>query len=759
MSLKALQDYTFYSKNSRYDANKKRRETWAEAVQRVKEMHLRRYPQAAHDIEWAFNQVLAKRVLGSQRALQYGGKPIEDKHTRIYNCSSSYCDRVRFFQEAFWLLLCGCGVGFSVQRHHVAKLPWLVNPNDSQSSTTHVVADTIEGWADALGVLLASYMWHPEFAGLYRMKVNFDFSKIRPEGSPLSSGVGKAPGSKPLERSLGKIRELLDRIVVEDKRDRLKPIDAYDILMHASDAVLSGGVRRSATICLFSQDDEEMLNAKTGNWFITNPQRGRSNNSVVLLRNLTSFEQFESLVAATRQFGEPGFYFTDNTEEVPNPCVEIGLFPFDEKTGQSGWQMCNLCEINGRKVRTINDFRIAARAAAIIGTLQAGYTDFGYLGEASERITRREALLGVSITGMMDNPHIIFDELIQREMAQLVVKTNEEIAKLIGINPAARATCVKPAGTTSCLLGTSSGIHPHHAKRYFRRVQANHNEEVLKYFEMWNPSAVKPSAWSASGTDKVITFCVEVPDTAKTKNDLSAIELLRHVKLTQDNWVQAGKVVDRCVSKTASHNVSHTVNVNEDEWDEVIKFIYDNRHSFSGVCLLPSSGDLDYTQAPMCNVLTPAEILEKYGDGSLMASGLIVDGLHAFGDLWVACEYAMGFRNIGYIEKVKLPSFWVKALHAIGFVQRLEDWSKNATEVKKKLAQVDWVRRVKQFADRYCNGDVRQCTYLLKHVNNWKEWVDLNREYKDVDYTAFVEEKDNTTIQETIACAGGKCDF
>lgn len=726
MSIRALQDYTYYSKYARYNKEQKRRETWNEAVDRVFAMHLEKYPQCAEEIEWAVDLVKAKRVLGSQRALQFGGEPIKKKNARLYNCTVSFCDRLRFFQECFWLLLCGCGTGFSVQKHHVDKLPEFSKKVKTKSKKVHAIADTIEGWADALGILLGCYFPFSEFKEWEGHEVEFDYSLIRPAGSVLASGVGKAPGPEPLKRSLNIIRELLDRCVDAGQK-KLRPIDAYDLVMHASDAVLSGGVRRSATICIFSLDDNDMITAKTGNWFTENPQRSRSNNSALLLRSEVTKDQFIKLMESVKEYGEPGFYWSDSTEQLPNPCVEIGMWPVDVETNESGWQFCNLCEINGKKVKCKEDFALAARGAAIIGTLQAGYTNFDYLGPITERIVRREALLGVSITGMMDNPDVLFDEEAQKEMAHLVLKTNEWMAKKIGINPAARTTCVKPAGTTSCILGTGSGIHPHHAKRYFRRVQANSMEPVLQWFKQYNPHAIEPCVWSANKTDEVITFCVEVPDGAKTKNDLSAIQLLEIVKLTQKNWVTAGRRTKSCTQPWLNHNVSNTINVRPDEWSDVANFIYENRKWFAGVSLLPSSGDLDYPQAPMCNVLNPKEILAVYGDGALMASGLIVDGLHAFdNNLWKACDAVLGLGD------------------------EVED---------AETDKLNWIRRVKQFADRYCDGNVRNCCYLMKHVNNWKNWLDLKREYIDVDYTGMYEETDETKPMETEACSGGKCEF
>ncbi|HOM59069.1 MAG TPA: recombinase, partial [Kiritimatiellia bacterium] len=637
MSIESLKNYVFTSKYSRYIPEKMRRETFEEAVDRVIAMHRSHFAAKGIELEDLLSlceQAMKKRmVLGSQRAMQFGGPPILRKNARIYNCTTSYCDRPRFFQEALWLLLCGCGVGFSVQPHHIDKLPGIRKP--AAGHATFIIPDTIEGWADALGVLLSSYFTDaqpfPEYAGQI---VQFDYTEIRPKGRPISSGMGRAPGPEPLRRSLEMIRTLVDRRI-EEGHGRLRSVDAYDILMHASDAVLSGGVRRSATICLFAPDDELMATAKTGNWFNENPQRARSNNSAVLLRNQTTREQFNRLMKSVKEFGEPGFVWTDHLDMTFNPCGEIGLYP--QIDGVTGFAFCNLCEINMGLVDNADKFREACRAAAILGTLQADYTDFEYLGEVSTRIAKREALLGISMTGMMENPDVSFDPQLQRDMAKVILEVNAEVAARIGINPAARTTCVKPAGTTSSILGTSSGIHPHHAKRYFRRAQANEDELLVDFFGAQNPKAVEKSVWNPNGTDVVLTFCVEASPHALTKRDVDAVELLNKVKLTKENWIDAGKRPEQCVQPWLSHNVSNTISVKDSEWESVADFIYENRHVFAGVSLLPDGGDLDYPQAPFCEVLTADEIVEIYGVGALLASGLIVDGLHAFDDnLWAA---------------------------------------------------------------------------------------------------------------------------
>lgn len=727
-ALNELQNYTFVSKYARWIQDKERRETWKEAVDRVRNMMHTKYKDnnISEEIDWAYDMMYRKKVLGSQRALQFGGDPILKTHAKIYNCTSSYCDRLRFFQECFWLLLCGSGTGFSVQEHHVAKLPELRQSTKKGRPATYVIEDSIEGWADSLGVLISSYFEvasDPRFEKYVGANVAFDYSQIRKKGEPLGSGVGKAPGFEPLKNGLEKIRSLLERCISDGKR-KLRPVDAYDIVMHSSDAVLSGGVRRSASLALFSPEDEEMAKAKTGNWFIDNPQRARSNNSALLLKDETTYEQFETLMQSVKEFGEPGFIWSDDKDMIFNPCVEIGMWPVDELTGESGWQGCNLSTINCSSVTDEEDFFERCRAAAIIGTLQAGFTTLKYLGETSEKIFQREALLGVSLTGIMEKPDLVLSEKTLRLGAKIAVKTNEEIAKKIGINQAARVTCLKPEGTSSSMLGTSSGIHPHHAKRYIRHVQANVLEAPYQYFRSYNPQACEKSSWSANDTDEVIKFPIEVPDGAKLKNQLPAVEMLDVVKQTQMNWVNNGKNDKLCTQSYLSHNVSNTVTVKPDEWEEVTKFIYKNRKYYAGISLIPQSGDKDYPQAPFTTVYTSREIVKEYGDAALWCSGLIELALQNFNkNLWAACDYVT-----------------------------LNQAKESDPDGKK-----DFTTRMKNFAGKYFDGDVKRLTYCMKDVYNWKTYRDLKDSFKKVDYTQLSETEDNTTGIEEISCAGGAC--
>jgi ribonucleoside-diphosphate reductase alpha chain len=727
-ALQELQNYTFVSKYARWIPEKNRRETWKEAVERVKNMMHTMYADKniSEEINWAYDMMYKKKVLGSQRGLQFGGDPILKRNAKIYNCTSSYCDRLRFFQECFWLLLCGSGTGFSVQKHHVAKLPNLEHKiNKDAMSVVYRIEDSIEGWADALGVLLSSYFSKPveEFERYRNCHILFDYSNIRPQGSDLSSGVGKAPGFEPLAKGLEKIRALLDHCISSGQK-KLRPIDAYDIVMHSSDAVLSGGVRRSASLALFSADDEEMSKAKTGNWYIENPQRARSNNSALLLKNETTFEEFSNLMESVKEFGEPGFIWSDSTEMTFNPCVEVGMWPVDEESGKSGWQGCNLTTINCSSIEDEQDFYDRCKAAAIIGTLQAGFTKLDYLGEISCRIFEREALLGVSLTGIMEKHDLVLSEKVLKAGAKIAVETNKEIANKIGINQAARVTCLKPEGTSSSMLGTSSGIHPHHAKRYIRHVQANVLEAPFQHFRNYNPQACEKSRWSANNTDEVIKFPIEVPDGSKLKNQLPAVDMLGVVKDAQKNWVYSGKNKSLCTQDYLSHNVSNTVTVKPDEWEDVTKYIYDNRKYFAGISLIPQSGDKDYPQAPFTTVYTCREIVKEYGDASLWCSGLIELALNAFdNNLWAACDYVT-----------------------------LNQAHRDHHESKLKF-----ITKMKNFAGKYFEGDIRRLTYCMKDVYNWKIYCDLYDSFKKVDYTQLVENEDNTAGIEEVSCAGGAC--
>ena len=724
-----LSQTKFYEGYSRFKEDESRYESWDEAVDRVIDMHDKNYMNNNNELtgylEEARGAYKEQRVLGAQRALQFGGEQLMKHQMRMYNCTSSYVDRPEFFGEVFYILLCGAGAGFSVQRHHINKLPKL--QNRTKQAKGYIVEDSIEGWASALDVLLSSYFVgggkYPEFEG---RRIFFDLSQIRPAGSMISGGF-KAPGPDGLRRCLDRVEYLIQGLVLANKETRLSPIHVYDICMHASDAVLSGGVRRSATICLFSPDDEEMMNAKTGNWFIDNPQRGRSNNSAVIVRNEVSKDQFKKIMESVKQFGEPGFYFVDSKEHTTNPCVEIGMFP--QKDGKSGWQGCNLTEINGGKCTTEENFYKACRAASILGTLQAGYTDFKFIQPISKEIFDREALLGVSITGWMNNPDILFNEKILQKGAQIVKEVNKEVASIIGINPAARTTCVKPSGNASVLLQTASGIHAEHSKMYIRNVQMTKESEISQAILKSNPYMVEDSVWSAGGTDYVISFPILPNKGSIYKDDLLGIKHLELVKTAQQHWVVSGTNEDLCADKGLRHNVSNTIIV--DDWDGVEDYVFDNRNFFAGISFLGMTGDKDYNQAPNTAVIDGKQMVKEYGSAAIFASGMVVDSLKAFDNLWTACATSQGFGEDLTIES-----------------------SENALKR-------DWIRRFKAFANNYMNGDIKRTEYCLKDAYLLHKWQKIQSNLKKIEWLDDITQKKYTDIDTTgaAACASGECEI
>lgn len=803
--LEEMGNFTFAAKYAKYDEKRGRREVWEETVNRLEKMHLKKFSHLPDsdklEIKWAFDLVRSKRVAPSMRSLQFGGKAIEAHNARMFNCSVSHIASLRSFAESFYMLLAGCGMGFGLSEKFLRHLPDLVSSNDKTGCIlTYTVQDNIEGWSDSVEALLMAYFRNTPFTG---RKIVFDYSRIRPEGTPLKTGGGKAPGYKGLKAAHIKIKELLDYIIEHKEQPRLKTINAYDILMHCADAVLSGGIRRSACAVIFDINDSDMMNAKTFfevqkakrfvkdedtgmyhgkvvvnkktydvevfendytqivknkkiSWYYIEPQRARSNNSTILFRDKVSLEQFENIVDLTQQFGEPGFVFADSStpDILFNPCVtgdtlvsttvgdiqikdlvcrfksgetfyalsyniptgaveekritmadktrenaeileittetgetlkltpdhkvlvetekmsgiinewvvageltigttllkvvnlddlvrvklktisilknedvydicvsdnhnffankllihncfEVAFEPITPD-GRCGVQVCNLTTTNGAKIKTETDMMDAVKAAAIIGTLQATYTHFPYLSNAAKELTEREALLGVSITGMMENPDIIFNPEIQTKAAILVKETNAIWASKLGINKAARTTLVKPEGTSSVILGTSSGIHAHHARKYIRRIQCNKMDPVYKFFKKNNPHACEQSVWSATKTDDVISFPIDINPTAMIKSDLTAIKHLELIKSTQANWVVPGTLDP--TSKLV-HNVSCTVLVAPDEWKLVVKYLYDNRQNFAAVSLLSTTGDKQYKQAPMEEVTTEEDQL------------------------------------------------------------------------------------------------------------------------------------------------------
>jgi ribonucleoside-triphosphate reductase len=564
-----LSDITVHMKYAKYLPEVERRETWEELVTRNRDMHVKKYPQLQEDIEKAYEYVYSRKVLPSMRSLQFGGRSIEINPARIYNCSYLPIDDWRSFGEVMFLLLGGTGVGFSVQKHHVDSLPEIRMPNPNRKKR-FLVGDSIEGWADSVKAIVKSY-----FSGGSR--IEFDFSDIRPKGTRLITSGGKAPGPAPLKECLVKIDNLLSQ---KNDGDKLKPIEVHDIVCHIADAVLAGGIRRAALISLFSADDDEMISCKSGAWWEQNPQRGRANNSAVLLRHKITDEFFFDIWKRIELSGagEPGIYFTNDKDWGTNPCVEIALRPY---------QFCNLVEVNVSDIESQEDYNNRVKAASFIGTLQAGYTDFHYLRDVWKRTTEKDALIGIGMTGIGSGKVLEFN---MKEAANLAKKENERVAGMIGINKAARVTCVKPSGTSSLVLGTSSGIHAWHNEYYVRRIRVGKNEPIYNYLYINHPELVEDEYFRPHDT-AVISVPQKAPLNSILRNE-SPIELLERVKKISKEWIKPGH---RSGSNT--HNISATVSIKQDEWKPVGEWMWENRDYYNGLSVLPYDGG-SYIQAP-----------------------------------------------------------------------------------------------------------------------------------------------------------------
>ena len=566
-----LSDITVHMKYARYMPELNRRETWEELVTRNMEMHIKNYPKLKSEILNAYTYVFDKKILPSMRSLQFAGKPIQVSPNRLYNCSYLPVDDIEAFNEIMFLLLSGCGVGYSVQQHHIKDLPVITKPYMKRSKR-FVIGDSIEGWSDAVKVLIKSYL-----GGKKASKINFDYTCIRPKGARLVTSGGKAPGPQPLKECLIKVEGILQS---KEDGDALTSLEVHDIICHIADAVLAGGIRRAALISLFTATDNEMISCKSGAWWETNPQRGRSNNSAVLMRHKVTKEFFMDLWKRVELSGagEPGIYLNNDKDWGTNPCCEIALRPF---------QFCNLCEVNVSDIESQEDFNNRVKAAAFIGTIQAAYTDFHYLREIWKETTEKDALIGVSMTGIGSAAVLQMD---MKDAANIVTKENARVAKIIGIKASARCTTVKPAGTTSLVLGTSSGIHAWHNDYYVRRMRVGKNEAIYKYLFKSHPELIEDEYFRPHDT-----AVISVPQKAPAKSILrteSPFDTLERVKRVAQEWIKPGH---RRGSNT--HNVSATISLKEDEWEKAGEWMWSNREYYNGLSVLPYDGGT-YTQAP-----------------------------------------------------------------------------------------------------------------------------------------------------------------
>ena len=745
---KFLSDLKLHSDYFKWLEDKGRYETWEDACENIVDGHRKKYVDYKETVEpylqSALESMKDQAVLASQRNLQYRHEQIMKHNTRMFNCTSGHIARNRVFQEIFYLALSGCGFGGGL------SIPFVNNLSRIQKRTlgtkTYVIEDSIEGWANSLGVIMSSYFVDeqpfPEFAGY---EVKFDYTQIREKGAFISGGF-KAPGPEGLKQSLEKIESLIGKWLTNEG-DKIRQILAFDIICHSADAVLSGGVRRSALNMIVDPNDTEMIHAKTGNWRNENPQRGRSNNSVLLLRSEVQKEQFNYLVQLNDGANDIGFVFANSWFDMFNPCFEILKIPVLDTVDFSkikyddveeyvknnkekfGIQGCNLTEINAEKATTKDKFLKACRDASILGTLQAGYTSFPYLGETSRKIFEREALLGVSITGWMNNPKLFNAELLE-EGAQMVKDTNKEVAAVIGINQAARTTCVKPSGNASVVLGTASGIHPEHSEKYFRIMQLNKESNTAKWLVDNMGFLLEESVWSSTKSDYVVFVPVENPKVGLFKKDMKGIKHLELIKLVQQHWVNAGTNHELCAYQGVNHNTSCTVII--DDKDAIVDYIWEERDFFTAVSFMSDYGDKDFNQAPFTSVLNLEDIIEQYGKGSILASGLIIDGLHYFNqNLWLACDTLLD-RSItltGTREQVLLKEYWLS--------------------------------RAKKFAKNYFKGDMKKMVYCLKDVHLFYKWETITRQFKEVNFGEILDRPQYKDISDfaAMSCSGASCEI
>lgn len=754
---KFLSDLKLYSDFLGYNEEKGRYESWEEACKEVFQTHRIRYqhfltPQLSSLIDFSEESYKEKNFLTAQRSLQFRKEDIYKHNFRIYNCLVMYSDKASFLGNSFYLLLCGCGVGVNMMLPFSSRLPQI--KKRTKGVKTFIVQDTIEGWGEAAHVLVTSYLNSNPIEGCEEYQgyeIKFDYSKIRLKGTKVGRRY-KAPGPEGIRLSFERIETLMEGYVEEHPKE-FKSIIAYDFFMHLANAVLSGGIRRAACSIICSPEDKELVYAKSGNWRINNTQRERSNNSVGLIRNKFSKSELLHFLKLNEGESDIGFVFLNNIFEVLNPCFEIGFTPLhfdyrdksiikrvmnsdvtllDSGEVSTAIQCCNLTEINGSKMRNKEVFFETCKAASIAGTLQAGYTDFNHIKDVREetiKLSEYEALLGVSITGWTNQPWL-FNAEVLRVGAKIVVDTNTEVSKLININPSARSCTVKPSGNASVILGCASGIHPEHSKNYFRVMQLNKETETAKYLEQKIPWLLEEGVYSSTHSDYAVFVPIENEENTLYKEQLQGIKHLELIKLVKENWVDVGKVVERSIIPTTSHNVSNTVII--DDFTAIQDYIFDHQNTFTAVSFLSLFGDKDWNQSPNTSVLSFEEIVEKYGKGSLFASGLVVDGLHYFNEnLWEACNCVLDREVVitGTREQVLLKKYWVG--------------------------------RAKKFAKNYFRKDLREMVYCLKDVHLLHKWETIQRQFKPVDFTEILTTPTYIDVDTigAISCHGGSCDL
>jgi ribonucleoside-diphosphate reductase alpha chain len=771
-----LKDFIFISRYSKQNGNTK--ETYSEAVTRVMSMHhdftaenlLGGFSTAFEEMfSEVYDSYYKQEILGAQRSLQFGGESLLKHHMRMYNCTATYVDRVDFFHELMYVGLCGAGAGYTVAKDHIDKLPKVIGPI-GKGKRVFKVPDSIEGWSLAAKEVTYAYFFGSDLP-------EFDYSGVREEGSFITGGF-TAPGPAPLKKCIELMISYLDEAVGR----KIRSFEAHLLACTIADAVISGGVRRAALLCMFDADDTEMRDCKTSDLAQKYPQLFRSNNSAIILPD-TPYEVYKAVYDAGKLYGEPGFAFVKSIYHVFNPCFEVGMFPTlcPGDPTKTGWSVCNLTEINGSLIKTAEDFYRACIRAAYLGTMQATYTDFPFLGKTTEMIVRRDSLIGVGITGMANSPSVLFDPEVQKMGASLVKEANKKMASILGINPAARNTVVKPSGNSSQMLGTFSGIHAGHSPKYIRNVQGTRNEQSVQIYQEMNPLAVEPMAYKEDEGHVVLSFPVEYDYDVMVKDDLTAKDFMELVKLTQQNWIVEGTNWDHPVysefpeAAGLTHNVSNTITRSEKEEDLIEEYLWENKEHFCGVSFLGATGDLAYKQSPYIEVLDEVELSEVYGAAAILAGGFVVDGIHAFGDLYDACDTAIGLitqTNRMYTQNIevndeKISKAIVNGLdddHEFKYQHRgviLTDVNAVIAVLKDEAdLKMGWVMRFERFADRYMKGDLDKTAECLKRISATHTYQELLQSkpvyWEDVEWENNLVEAGS---QMGTACAGGKCEI
>jgi len=594
-----LAEFIYYRTYSRWIDEEGRRETWIETVDRYLKFMKEELGKRLTDEEYEKirEAILNHQVMPSMRLMWGAGRAAKKTNVTAFNCSYIAPSKLEDFAEIMYILMCGTGVGFSVESQTAQALPQIKKQSGKQPKS-YVIEDSKEGWADALTLGLRTW-----FNG---EDIKFDFSKLRPAGARLKTMGGRSSGPDPLKSVL----EFAKRKILNRQGRRLSNLDVHDIICKIGEVVVMGGVRRSALISLSDLDDHEMRDAKKGPFYVKEPQRSLANNSAVYNEKPSSTQFLEEWLALAKSgSGERGIFNRgglknqlparrwkvfeeDSATAGTNPCGEIIL---------KSKQFCNLTEVIARDEDTEESLVEKARLASILGTFQATLTDYPYLSKEWERNCREESLLGVSVTGQWDCPAVRNAKTLKK-MRDIAVEANKEYAKKFGINQSTCVTCVKPSGTVSQLVDASSGCHPRHSQYYVRRVRIAASDPLFQMLKDQKiPYHPEVGQVFGSASTYVLNFPVKAPEKSVFKNDLSALKQLEHWRLVKENYTE--------------HNPSVTISIGEDEWIDVADWLYDNWEILGGLSFLPRN-DHVYQLAPYEEITKEEyeKLVEKFPD-------------------------------------------------------------------------------------------------------------------------------------------------